>query len=108
MRRFYEFIIGGAAILATLTTITIWSLWALDAYGINVDGTASEKPKRETAPAAAPDDARLSLLMTLLTPDERVALRQRLEDSMAADGELSLADLLADQQQDARHRARQE
>ncbi len=62
---------------------------------------SSSKTKRDSVPAAAPDNARL---MTLLTPDERDAVRQRLEDSLAAPGKLSLADLLVDQQQGAHDR----
>ena len=52
-----EFVQGAAAILAIISTMTIWSLWALDAYGISVDGTPREKvthPRRAgCSPVAA-------------------------------------------------------
>lgn len=91
------FVQGAAAILAIISTMTIWSLWALDAYGISVDGTPREKVKRD---AGTEEDPRLSLLLSLLTPDERDALRSRLAGELEADGEsLPLADLLAEQEQ---------
>lgn len=93
-----DFVRGVAAILALISTMTIWSLWGLDAYGISVDGTPREKPKRD---AASDDDPRLSLLLSLLTPDERDALQSRLMADLNGDGEsVSLADLLADQESD--------
>ncbi|NLE44873.1 MAG: hypothetical protein GX620_09145 [Chloroflexi bacterium] len=92
-----EFVQGAAAILAIISTMTIWSLWALDAYGISVDGTPREKVKHD---AGMEEDPRLSLLLSLLTPDERDALRSRLAGELEADGEsLPLADLLAEQEQ---------
>lgn len=103
-----EFVNGAAAILALIATLTIWTLWALDYYGISVDGTgqttrqsvALEKTKRESA---LPDDDRVALLLSLLTPDERDAVRARLVDDMSADGEIvALTDVLAEQQ-DAQH-----
>jgi hypothetical protein len=97
-----EFVSGVAILLAVLATVTIWSLWALDQYGISVDGTprerAYEKPKRD---ADSAEDARVSLLLSLLSPDERDAVRARLIDDLSGDGEaVSLADLLAEQEQD--------
>jgi hypothetical protein len=45
------------------------------------------------------EDARLGLLISLLTPDQRDALTARLADELDADGEaVSLADLLAEQE----------
>ncbi len=95
-----EFVNGAAAVMALVATMTIWSLWALDAYGISIDGTshAREKAKRE---ASTDEDARLALLLALLTPDERDAVRARLAADLDADGELPLADLLAGQDQAA-------
>ena len=99
-----EFVQGAAAILAIISTMTIWSLWALDAYGISVDGTPREKVKRI---AGTEEDPRLSLLLSLLTPDERDVLRSRLAGELEADGEsLPLADLLAEQEQTDRHGGR--
>ena len=90
-----------AAILALLSTTTIWSLWALNEYGISVDGTPQEKPKRSTS---GDEDARLGLLLSLLTPDERDSLRARIVAEMDAEGEVvPLADLLAEQSQDGAH-----
>lgn len=98
-----EFVNGVAAILALIATVTIWTMWALDYYGISVDGTGQttrqaaeiEKAKRESA---LPSDDRMALLLSLLTPDERDSVRARLVDEMEADGEIvSLADLLAEQ-----------
>jgi hypothetical protein len=90
-----EFVRGAAAILALISTMTIWTLWALDEYGISVDGTPREKPKRVTG---SDEDARLGLLLSLLTPDERDALKSRITEGLNAEGEVvSLADLLAEQ-----------
>jgi hypothetical protein len=90
------FIRGTAAILALISTTTIWSLWALDEYGISVDGTPREKPKRD---AGSDEDARLGLLLALLTPDERDALKSRITEGMNAEGEVvSLAELLEEQE----------
>lgn len=97
-----DLVVGAAALIAVLATVTIWSLWGLDAYGLSVDGTPREreKPKREPAE----EDARLALLLSMLTPDERNALQTRLTEGLTADGEsVSLADLLADQESDTRH-----
>ena len=75
--------------------MTIWSLWALDEYGISVDGTPHEKAKRVIS---GDEDARFGLLLSLLTPDERDALKSRLAEELNAEGEIvSLADLLAEQ-----------
>lgn len=89
-----ELVIGAAALMAVLATITIWSMWGLDAYGLSVDGTPRqvEKPKRAVA---GEDDARLALLLTMLTPDERDAVRERLLSDLQDDGEVvTLAELL--------------
>jgi hypothetical protein len=86
---------AAAAILALISTMTIWSLWALDEYGISVDGTPHEKAKRVIS---GDEDARFGLLLSLLTPDERDALKSRLAEELNAEGEIvSLADLLAEQ-----------
>lgn len=93
-----EFVRGAAIILALISTVTIWTMWALDQYGINMDGTPREKAKRDVG---SDEDPRLALLLSLFTPDEREALRSRLVDELNADGEaVSLADLLGDQEQD--------
>lgn len=93
----HAFVSSAAVILALLSTITIWSLWAMDRLGIELDdGSPREKSKR-----SVDEDARLSLLLAVLTPDERSAVRARLAEQLEGDGEsLSLADLLADQEAD--------
>ena len=95
---------AAAIILALISTMTIWSMWALNEYGINVDGTPREKAKGD---AGSDEDPRLALLLSLFTPDERDALRSRLVDELEADGEaVSLVDLLAEQDQDDKHMGR--
>ena len=92
---------AAAAILALISTTTIWSMWALNEYGISVDGTPQEKPKRA---AGGDEDARLGLLLSLLTPDERDSLRARIVKEMDAEGEVvPLADLLAEQSPNDAH-----
>jgi hypothetical protein len=96
------FVQGIAVILALISTTTIWSMWALNEYGISVDGTPHpEKAKRS---AGDEGDARLGLLLSLLTPDERDSLRARIVKEMDAEGEVvPLADLLAEQSPDDAH-----
>jgi hypothetical protein len=92
---------GAASLLALFATVTLWSLWALNEYGISIDGTPTEKPKRDVDSG---EDARLSLLLSMLTPDERDALKSRLVDDLSGDGEIvSLADMLAEQKPDDMH-----
>ncbi len=96
----HVFVSGGAMIMALFFTMVMWTMWALDQYGIDVDGTShkTEKPKREDAVG---EDARTALLLALLTPDERDALKMRLADELRGDGEtITLADLLDDQDMD--------
>jgi hypothetical protein len=89
---------AAAAILALFFTMVIWSMWAMNEYGIDMDGTSHEKIKRDTG---GHEDARLGLLFSLLTPDERDALKSRLVEDLSADGEsVSLADLLAEAEAD--------
>jgi hypothetical protein len=93
-----------AAILALISTMTIWSMWALNEYGISVDGTPHEKAKRVTG---SDEDARLGLLLSLLTPDERDALKSRITEELNAEGEaVSLADLLEEQEPNDVHVSR--
>jgi hypothetical protein len=97
-----EFVRAVAVLLALISTMTIWSMWALNEYGISLDNTPREKAKRD---ADSGEDPRLALLLSLFTPDERDALRSRLVDDLQADGEaVSLVDLLAEQEQDDRHK----
>ncbi|MBN2303896.1 MAG: hypothetical protein JXQ72_05435 [Anaerolineae bacterium] len=105
----------GGAILALISTMTLWVMWAMVELGIDMDSSSSanrlaaansparvyhEKPKRDSGEA---EDARVSLLLAMLTPDERDSIRSRLVDDLSTDGEsLSLADLIAQQEQDSR------
>ncbi len=95
---------AAAAILALISTMTIWSMWALNEYGISVDETPHEKAKRVTG---SNEDARLGLLISLLTPDERDALKSRITEGLNAEGEVvSLADLLEEQEPHDVHASR--
>jgi hypothetical protein len=99
-----EFVRGAAAILALVSTMTIWAMWALNEFGISLDDTPREKAKRD---ASSDEDPRLALLLSLFTPDERDTLRSRLADELDADGEaVSLVDLLAGQERDDLHTGR--
>ncbi len=92
-----EFVRGAAVILAFISTITIWTLWALNEYGIGTEAIPAEKAKRATG---SDEDPRLAVLLSLFTPEERDTLRARLADSMEAEGEtVSLADLLSESEQ---------
>lgn len=89
-----------AAILAFLSTMAIWIVLGLDQIGKVPATTDQEKTKRDSG---SNEDARVALLMSLLTPDERDALKSRLADELSGDGEaVTLADLLEDQES-ARH-----
>lgn len=97
------FVTGAAVILALITTMTIWTMWALDQYGLMDDSPSHEREKAKRDDAGS-GDARAALLLSLLTPDEREALKSRLADELSADGEaVSLADLLDDQESAQHH-----
>ena len=38
---------GGTILLAMLATVSIWAMWALDQYGISVDGAPTRDERRE-------------------------------------------------------------
>lgn len=92
---------NAALILAFLTTLIFGLVAGLTAIDNQDKATAEasrgkhEKAKRD---AAAAQDARLALLLSLLSEDERESLKSRLIDDLSADGEaVSLAELLAAQ-----------
>lgn len=92
---------NAALILAFLTTLIfglVAGLNSIDGQHKVGSGKAREpyeKAKRDTAVA---QDARLALLLSLLSEDERESLKTRLIDDLSADGEaVSLAELLAAQ-----------
>jgi hypothetical protein len=85
-------------VVAVLATAMLWVMWAFtsDSSG---DTAASEKAKRR-----AGNDANAALLLELLSEDERREVRERLIERLQTDGETSsLADLLADQDAQAKH-----
>jgi len=85
------------AMLAFGITAILWLIWAVNLGRMNAQ-PASEKSKRSAA-----GDARLSLLIELMDDNERQVVRQRLLGDLNADGEaLSLAELLARQENTAR------
>lgn len=92
---FGQGIISFALVVAIGGTVALWLVWAF----MNLDEMSKarqfEKDKRT---ASAPgDDARLSVLLSLMDDDERRSLRQRLRDEMSGDGEsIALDDLLTD------------
>ena len=91
-----------AAIIAFLCTMSIWLVWGL-AQIEHLQKAAAQDNKKAKRSAAGTDDARIALLMQLLDDEQRRTLQQRLLDDLGADGEaLPLADLLADQDAEAR------
>lgn len=91
-----------AAILAFLSTMAIWLVLGLDQLGKPSGAISQKKAKREAGSTG--EDARVALLMSLLTPDERAALKSRLADELSGDGEaVTLADLLGEQESARRH-----
>jgi hypothetical protein len=88
------------SILAGLTALggsaALWIVWALN---ILDPGQAERfQALNEKAKRGPNDDARLSLLLHLMSDDERQSLKQRLADELGSDGEsVSLAALLAAQ-----------
>lgn len=92
---------SGAAILAFLSTLSLGLVIALNSIDERHNAELRklerprEKAKRESVPA---EDARLALLLSLLSEEERTSLKHHLIDDLAGDGEtLSLAELLAAQ-----------
>lgn len=93
-----------AAILAFLSSMAIWIVLGLDQINSATAAESQGKTKRETG--SSTQDARVALMMSLLTPDERDALKSRLADELSGDGEaVTLADLLAEQNTAQRHEA---
>jgi hypothetical protein len=89
-------LITSIAVLAAFgSTLSLWLVWGLNTIE-QQKLTAQEQHKTKRA---GDDEARLALLLALLTDDERRALKQRLLDDLAADGEaLPLAALLDESQ----------
>lgn len=96
-----------AAILAFLTTLAIWLVLSFDQIGKIPATTPRTKAKRDAASAASSEDARAALLLSLLTPEEREALKVRLAQELRGDGEaVTLAELLAEQEAMRYHQPR--
>jgi len=92
---------SGAAILAFLSTLSLGLVIALNSIDERHNAELRklerprEKAKRESAPA---EDARLALLLSLQSEEERTSLKHHLINDLTVDGEtLSLAELLAAQ-----------
>ncbi len=83
-----------AAIIAFLVTLMLWTILALTPPKTAAKPAESAKAKRNVSGTS---DDRLALLLNLMTEDERHTLQTRLADELAGDGEISLADLLAAQ-----------
>jgi hypothetical protein len=85
--------------LAFLGTLAIGIVAGLEEINRHASAQSATLPAAEKAKREAPaQDARLALLLELLSPAERDALKQRLLDELSADGEaVPLADLLAEQ-----------
>lgn len=87
-----------AVVMAFMGTLALWLIMGL-AQLKSKEKSSPEKTKRDSAGR----DARLALLLELMGEDERQALKQRLADDLAPDGEMvSLAELLASQNKHAR------
>lgn len=88
-------LITSIAVLAAFgSTLSLWLVW-----GLNTIEEGKRAAQEQHKAKRSGDDARLALLLELLTDNERRALKQRLLDELAADGEaLPLAALLDDSQ----------
>ncbi len=81
-------------VMAVLGSLALWLTIGFMQLSDDSASPNHEKSKRDSGG----EDARLALLVQLMGEEERQALKQRLIDDLAADGEaVSLADLLADQ-----------
>ena len=88
--------VGPSALLAMMATIGIGVVFALVELGVIrvPEQQHAEKAKRVRGDEA---EARLAVLLSLMTPEERSALTARLAGEMEGDGEIvSLGDLLAE------------
>ncbi|WP_119065638.1 hypothetical protein [Aggregatilinea lenta] len=88
--------------------LAIWLVWVFTVYGDKPnEGVSAEKAKRTAPTQAAPDDARVALLLQLMDDEDRRELKRRLMDDLTADGEsVALADLLAAQDERLRRSGR--
>jgi hypothetical protein len=94
--------VEAAALFAFLSTLGVWLALVLPVLLRREATSAPGKAKRH---ADSGEDARLSLLIALMSEEERRAVRERLEGELGADGEaISLADLLAAQEESLRRR----
>ncbi len=93
---FDGFIMGLTVLAIAGTLVMLWMVWALKIIESNA-AAADLKSSLEKAKRSAPEDLRLSLLLELMGDDERQALKQRLLDDLGDGESVSLAALLAAQ-----------
>ncbi len=101
-------LIGFASVAAIGGNLAIWLVWIFTIYGDKpAEPTEAEKAKRTAPTQAAPEDARIALLLQLMDDEDRRELKRRLMDDLSADGEsVALADLLAAQDERIRRSGR--
>lgn len=97
-----------AVFAAFAGNLAIWLVWAFTSYDSRpAEAATAEKAKRAAPTGAAPDDARVALLLQLMDDEDRRELKRRLMDDLTADGEsVALADLLAGQDERIRRASR--
>jgi len=86
-----QFVTSIAVLAAFGSTLSLWLVWGLN----TIEQQKQAAQEQHKAKRGGGDDARLALLLALLSDEERRALKQRLLDDLAADGEaVPLAALL--------------
>ncbi len=92
-------VVTSIAVLAAFgSTLSLWLVWGLN----TIEQQKLIAQEQGKAKRGEGDDARLALLLALLTDEERRALKQRLLDDLAADGEAVPLAALLDGSQNAR------
>lgn len=89
-----------ALLVAFLSALSFWLVFALD-YQKNYSRPTQTQPQEKAKRGVDSEDAKLALLLSMLSAEERANLKTRLIDDLTADGEaLTLAELLAAQEQE--------
>ena len=91
-----SFITGFAAFIAVLGVAHMWVDASKESLSHMPDQQRTKKAKRTGGDLATGEtDARLAVLLSLMTPEERATFTARMMDEMEGDGEIvSLSDLL--------------